>query len=402
MSISNTVSTYGSVTKWFHWITAALIFVIIPLGLIANRLPYDTDAELTLKANVFTIHKTLGVLVFFVALARIVWAASQPKPGPLHPNRKAETFLAELVHWLLYGSLVLAPISGWIEHAATTGFAPIWWPFGQSLPFVPKDPELAETFANLHWIWTKVMAISILLHVAGALKHQFVDKDITLARMWFGDRIMPEVRPHLPPLAAPFLTVAIFAFTGVAYNSANAPVHADETSTVESTEATIPTDGTSGWTIESGTLGLAVQQMGSDVSGEFGEWTADITFDPSSQSGEVKVEISISSVTLGSITDQALGATYFDAANFPKATFIGPITHIDGDSYQTEGMLTLKGASAPVTLDYTMTNVDGLWTMTGQSQLDRRDYGIGDTDSEANVGFPVMISVTLTAQQPAQ
>ena len=48
----------------------------------------------------------------------------------LHPDRKTETLLAEIVHWLLYGSLILVPLSGWIHHAATEGFAPIWCTYG--------------------------------------------------------------------------------------------------------------------------------------------------------------------------------------------------------------------------------------------------------------------------------
>jgi cytochrome b561 len=48
------------------------------------------------------MHKILGVPTFYVALARIIWAISQLKPNGLHPERKAETWLAETIHWLLY------------------------------------------------------------------------------------------------------------------------------------------------------------------------------------------------------------------------------------------------------------------------------------------------------------
>ena len=95
-------TTYGTVTKTFHWLTALVIITIIPLGVIANRLPYETNEQLAFKAQLFSFHKTLGVIVFAVALPRILWALTQPKPGSLHPERKAESFLADLVHWLLY------------------------------------------------------------------------------------------------------------------------------------------------------------------------------------------------------------------------------------------------------------------------------------------------------------
>ncbi|MBT8474330.1 MAG: cytochrome b/b6 domain-containing protein, partial [Alphaproteobacteria bacterium] len=138
MPLGNTATRYGGVAKTFHWLTALLILTALPLGVIANGAPFETDAEIARKIWLFSLHKTVGVTAFFVALARIAWALTQPKPAALHPDRRFETRLAETVHWLLYASLVLVPLSGWLHHAAATGFAPIWWPFGQTLPFVPQ------------------------------------------------------------------------------------------------------------------------------------------------------------------------------------------------------------------------------------------------------------------------
>ena len=52
---------------------------------------------------------------------------------------------------------MVVPLSGWIGHAATTGFAPIWWPFGQGLPFVPESETVAHLFAGIHEVFTKVL-----------------------------------------------------------------------------------------------------------------------------------------------------------------------------------------------------------------------------------------------------
>ena len=98
MAATNSTTTYGTVTKTFHWLTALLIITAIILGAVANRLPYETNDQLAFKAQLFSFHKTLGVLVFAVALARILWALGQPKPGSLHPERTLETKLAEMVH----------------------------------------------------------------------------------------------------------------------------------------------------------------------------------------------------------------------------------------------------------------------------------------------------------------
>jgi len=251
------------------------------------------------------------VAAFFVAILRILWALSQPKPAALHPDRKAETFLAELVHWLLYASLVIVPLSGWLHHAATSGFAPIFWPLGQNLPFVPKSDFVAEVFAGMHFIFTKVLAISIFLHIAGALKHVFLDKDGTLARMtkgYSGDVPAPKDHSRTPMLAA----FAIYA-AGLIAAFALTPSH--EASAASNLEAVA-----GDWQVQDGKIEISVVQLGAKVTGSFAEWTAAISFDevPTDGShGSADVTIAIGSLTLGSVTAQALGAGFFEADTFP-------------------------------------------------------------------------------------
>ena len=187
MHLTNTTANYGLIARSFHWLMALLILSMIPLGKWANLAPFTNDAEFALKFMLFSIHKTLGVTLFGLALLRILWALWQPKPGALHPERRAENLLAAVTHWLLYSALVLVPLTGWIEHAAIPGLAPIWWPFGQGLPFVTASEWTFNTFSALHRAFGKVLILAILLHLAGALKHQLFDKDATLRRMWSGD-----------------------------------------------------------------------------------------------------------------------------------------------------------------------------------------------------------------------
>ena len=385
-------TTYGTVTKVFHWLTAALILTIIPLGIIASDMTYDTNEQLAQKAQLFSIHKTLGVAVFFVALARILWALGHPKPGPLHPERRAETLLAETIHWLLYASLVITPLTGWIGHAATTGFAPIWWPFGQSLPFVSKNEATAHLFDSLHWVFGKVMISSVLLHIAGALKHHFIDRDATISRMWFGKTIAPDAGFHRTLVAAPLLTAVIVAAgIGAAFTLSGPAEDAPEVAALDQVA--------SDWTVQQGALAITVTQFGKPVQGSFAEWTAAITFDPEAETdaGNVKVTIAIGSLTIGSVTNQAMGSDFFNAESFPTTAFTAPITKT-ADGYVADGTLTLKDTTAPVTLPFTLTLDGKTATMQGSTTLNRQTYNIGASMSdETNLAFDVTVDITLTA-----
>lgn len=392
--LANSQSTYGAVSKVFHWTTVLLILTLIPLGIYANGLPFDTGEALERKAFFFSLHKTLGVTVFFFALARIAWAISQPKPRPLHGG--LQNLAAETVHWILYASIMLVPLAGWINHAATTGFAPIWWPFGQSLPFVPKDDAVAHIFASLHIIFERVLVLAFLLHLAGALKHHLIDRDDTLRRMLPGTTEAQSLTRHrssaLPLIGAAGaygLALAIGMGLGM-FASKDGVAAVPELAVVET-----------GWEVQDGTLAITVRQLGSNLTGEFSDWTAAIKFsetpDGDGKYGDVDVVVSIPSLTLGSVTAQALGADFLHATEFATATYTADII-ADDQGYVAEGSLMIKDSEIPVLLPFTL-NIDGdTAMMQGKSSVQRLDFGVGRTfPDESSLGFEVTIEVDLTA-----
>ena len=393
MSRSNTAHSYGAVAKTFHWLTALLIITLIALGIIANGMAYETSEQLALKAWLFSMHKTLGVTMFFVALARIGWALSQPKPNGLHPERRAESWLAETIHWLLYGSLVLVPLTGWIHHASTTGFAPIWWPFGQNLPFVAKSEGTADLFAGLHIIFERVLAASILLHVAGALKHHFIDKDATLRRMWFGASNAPETTGNhnaVLPIASAFVAWAAALMIGTAIGVFD---HADgqDRPTLE--------DVASDWTVTSGEIAITIDQFGSTVTGSFEDWTAAIIYNPTTGMGSTEVTIAVGSLTLGSVTSQALGPDFFDTATFPTAVFTADLAPIV-DGNMATGTLLIRDKTVPIEMPFNLSTTDDVTTMRAEIKLNRLDFDIGkNMADESSLKFPVKVQITLTATQ---
>ncbi|AHD00876.1 cytochrome b/b6 domain-containing protein [Leisingera methylohalidivorans] len=417
MPRANSFSSYGSIAKTFHWLTALLIFSAFPLGYFANGLAQEiqspgfdgSQAVIARATLLFSLHKTLGVTVFFTALLRILWALSQPKPGLLHPDRKAEALAAEMVHWLLYGSLVAVPLSGWIHHAATTGFAPIWWPFGQSLPFVPKSEVAASFFGGVHWVLVWTLGASLALHIAGALKHHVIDRDATLHRMLPGraDLPQPPAQTHslVPLLAA--LAVWAGALSGGAmigvYGGQDQRQAKERESGADGTVAPVVAAGPAaggGWAVQSGTLGLSVTQMGSVVSGSFGEWDAVISFEEPAApgpAGNVEVTVAIASLELGSVAGQAMGADYFDSANFPTALFKADIEKL-AEGYQAAGTLTIKGQTVPVTLPFDLELEGNTAKMAGTLTLNRLDFGIGKSlPDESSLGFAVDVPVELEA-----
>ncbi len=404
MPLTNTRSSYGGVTKTFHWLTALLILTALPLGWFANNLAhaiYDpniasTEDDIARAVRLFSLHKTVGITVFFVALARILWALRQPKPGLLNADNKPEAFAAETVHWLLYGSLVLVPLTGWLHHAAAEGFAPILWPFGQNLPFVPKSAPVAEFTASLHWLFIWVLGLSLVLHIAGALKHHVVDKDSTLRRMLPGDARAPEPpEPHHSAVPA-FAALAVWAAALAGGWSIGVFSHHSDaaTDTAELTEVQ------SDWQVQNGTLSITITQLGSPVTGTFADWTAAITFDEPAEpglAGSAEVTIAIGSLSLGTVTDQAMGADFFDNTQFPTARFKADLFKTE-TGYEARGPLTIRDKTLDIVLPFSLDLQDSTAQVAGSVDLNRLDFDLGTSQpQEDSLGFAVTVGIELTA-----
>ncbi len=408
MAIGNSPNRYGVVTKGFHWLTALLILAMIPLGYTAKTMAttlsdpaiVPDQASVALTATLFSIHKTLGVSLFFIALARIIWALSQPKPGLLNGDRRAEAWLAETVHWLLYGALVLVPLSGWIYHAATTGFAPIWWPLGQDLPFVPKNHALADQMAALHYILQWVLIGSIGLHVAGALKHHVIDRDATLRRMLPGKSAARPTRDQpghfLPAITALAFWLALLISASMLGWLTHAHTHGPATQAITLEQAQ------SDWQVQNGTLAITIKQLGSEVTGQFSDWVADISYDQEADSegrhGKVSITVNVASLTLGSVTSQAMGAGFFDVQAYPVARYKADIVSVDGHPV-ARGSLTIKDQSVPLDIPFDLQITGGEARASGQAIVDRRDLGIGLKVAGGSLGHAVQIGFELTAKR---
>ena len=308
--------------------------------------------------------------------------------------------MAGTVHWLLYGAMLITPLSGWVHHAATSGFAPIWWPLGQTLFFVPQSAVVADAASTVHFLASRVLIISILLHVAGALKHHLIDKDDTLRRMLPLAKATTTPSPAQPGHALPLVAAGIIWLGILGAGAAPALISLPANSESAAQQTAAPGD----WQVENGMLALTIRQMGSDVAGKFSDWTAQISFvdDPAQdRNGSVRVEVTIGSLSLGSVTGQAMGADFFDEAKHPRAVFEADILR-DGDGFVADGTLSIKGNAVPVRLPFALELNGNQADMTGEMTLDRRDFRIGASVDEAGtLAFEVGIAVALTAQRVA-
>jgi cytochrome b561 len=170
---------YHPTSRWLHWLTAALVFVIIPVGL---WIKYFEPADEAFKLRLYNIHESLGVIVFVLVLVRILNRYLNPPP-PLPPDTPAVIHLAARVnHWGLYALLVLMPVIGFLATNAwgfplsVFGVLPLPAPIG-------KNEEIAKVLSFLHWCGALTILLLIAAHLAGVIYHTFVRRDGLLQRM---------------------------------------------------------------------------------------------------------------------------------------------------------------------------------------------------------------------------
>ena len=176
MALLNSPSTYGSITKWLHWILAVCVIVMLILGALMGY------AHGTFRSELYQIHKSLGLTVLFLFIARILWHRISPTPRLPSSLASWEKTLAKTVQVSLYVSLILMPLSGWAMSVASYRPPSFWGWFTLSLPIKP-NPYFAEVLQQAHSIIAWVIIALLALHIAGAIKHQWVQHDDVLKRM---------------------------------------------------------------------------------------------------------------------------------------------------------------------------------------------------------------------------
>ena len=162
-----------------HWIVALLVLTQFALGWWMIEIPKTPPG---LRADWFNLHKSIGLSIALLVLARLVWRIQHPAPPLPASLPRWQVLAAKASHWLLYACMFIMPVSGYLGSSFTN--YPIRY-FGMTLPHWGRDaPALKELCSQVHYTTVCVFMGLVALHVAAALKHLFADHDGVFERMW--------------------------------------------------------------------------------------------------------------------------------------------------------------------------------------------------------------------------
>jgi cytochrome b561 len=176
--LKNTSERYGLVSRILHWLSALMVIALFALGLWMRELDYYDkwyqDAP--------DLHRSFGVVLMLLTLMRILWFRLSPKPKALAGHLPFERVAATVSHYGLMVLLALMFVSGYLITTAKGG--PLHVFNLVAIPSLVNGIDNLEDFAGeIHEYAAYVIIGLAVLHAAGALKHHFYDKDLTLLRM---------------------------------------------------------------------------------------------------------------------------------------------------------------------------------------------------------------------------
>ena len=170
-----------------HWIIALMILTNIGLAWWFNTL------HGLAKIEPVQLHKSIGITVLVLTVIRLGWRLVVPAPKLPEDFRGWEKWLAQAVHVFFYVVMLGLPLTGWAFTSASplihvfpiVLFHLIPWPTLSALANLPHDQMRTahDLFLASHGLLAKLAYVLIVLHVAGALKHQFINNDDVAARM---------------------------------------------------------------------------------------------------------------------------------------------------------------------------------------------------------------------------
>ena len=410
---------YTAVAIALHWIIAFSIIGLIAVGWLMEEMDPGPD-----YFAIVQLHKSFGITILLLSVARIIWRLMNPPP-PEPPMPGWQKFAASAVHVLFYVLIIAMPLTGWIMASASSdaptryfGLVDIRLPGIPALDLATRE-GLEEGFEQVHGNLAWVIIGLLVLHVAGALKHQFVDKDGLLARMapgLFGRTAGPpdNGQGHIWAFGAAALIFAAIAGFSLFSARPNEAIAATVTEEEQQSASTAPA-----WTVDYGKSSLKFRAgyQGDAFEGTLPDWTAQIQLDTAAApnpdtpiDGYIRVAIPMAKVSTGEpyFDESVTQGDWFDVSKHPEAVFevTGGVYKLSDTQYEATGVLKLKGVDHPVRLPFTLTLDGDTAIARGEATLQRLALNVGaGTPAEAkgdaewvanDVG--IVIDVTATRQ----
>jgi len=425
---------YAAVAVILHW---AIAIAIIGNVLIGWWMHEAIDApETRARAFVaFQLHKSIGLSVLLLSVARLAWRFANPPPPLPAAMPGWERIAAQATHWAFYVLMIALPLSGWV-YASTMwsdgrpllvqtqyfGLFPVPNLFGlDAAPAeVRAQASAASVAAHKALAWTMVGLLA--LHVGAALKHQVIDRDDVLGRM------VPALGAGATPrraiaLAGGFAVIAaacvavIIALTAPMPRAApEAPAAAaivedapdaavQEEIAAQMADTAAPPAPPPVWTIDAAasSMSFTASLSGAPLRGRFPRWRGEIRYDPADPStAQARFAIETGATTIGAPELQAslVSEEGFNPGAFPEATFTLASLRVRGPgAFTARGALRLKGRTLQLAIPVTLSIEGGRAQANARFTLQRDAVDLGmvsDPDYEF-IDRDVVVDATIVA-----
>ena len=166
---------YTLTAQALHWLTVLLVLAILPVAWVMVSMPKGQE-----QTWLYVLHRSLGVTILAVATARLVWRAMNPPPPLPGGSLPALESIGRLTHWLLYGLLVLMPVTGYLQSASGR---PVSYLGLFNLPALPENQGLDDFCKTLHLAGQWGIYALVALHVLATAWHVAIRRDGLLSRM---------------------------------------------------------------------------------------------------------------------------------------------------------------------------------------------------------------------------
>ena len=158
--------------RLLHWASALLILGLISLGFLMT--PFDMENP-EYSDQLYFWHKSFGVLVLILILARLLVRWRSELPPPPDALTATEKLASAVVHKLLYFLAIAVPAMGYVQSSAHKSGTGVHFFFVKLPELVPDSERVFELFNLGHRICAYALLGLVLIHVIGAVKHRVFD-----------------------------------------------------------------------------------------------------------------------------------------------------------------------------------------------------------------------------------